>query len=162
MDLIRAQSEQLTAAMARVGQLESHVQAVTAQAAAAQGLPYVVRYAQGARDKILTHAIVNPDLGGVVLAPALDQKTGESVLKHRALGHFEGVLADAEQLAAAAADAAAGDGPPQAVIDLAGKVINFLERKHRRLTPKHVDFSAALDDLEAVAEEAAKLLPAAV
>jgi hypothetical protein len=161
MATIKAQSEQLAAAMSRVGDLERHVQATTAQISAQQGLPYVVRYAQGARDKLLAHAIANADLGGVQLVPSLDQATGETVLRHQATGHFQGVLADADKLAAAAAAAAAGDGPPQAVVDAADRIIRFIERTHRRLTPKHVDFSAALDDLDTAAEEARKLAPAA-
>jgi hypothetical protein len=161
MEQLKAQSEQLAVALGRVGDLEKHVQAVTAQASAAQGLPYVVRYAQGARDKLLAHAIANADLGGVRLVPSLDQATGETVLRHQAAGHFESVLHDADQLAAAAVAAAKGDAPAQAVTDAAARVIRFIERTHRRLTPKYIDYSAALDDLDATVEEALKLTPAA-
>ena len=152
---------QLQAHGKTIDALKGQLAAVQAGVAAGQGDPLIVRYADAARDKLLTHAIVNPDLGGVHLAPVYDQATGQTVLKHQATGHFQAALADAEQLAGQARQVAAGEASPQSVLDTAGRVITFIERIHPRKSGKFLDFSAASDDLTAVLEEAGKLLAAA-
>jgi hypothetical protein len=165
MEQMRAQFEALVGQLAAQGQT---IQALQRQLANVQsgvvqgaGDPFLVRYADAARDKLLTHAITNPDLGGVHLAPVYDQARSETVLRHRASGHFESVLADAEQLAATARDVIEGKASPQEVLDQAGRVITFIERVHPRKTGKYLDYSAVSDDLTAVLEEAGKLLQAA-
>lgn len=165
MEGMRAQFEALVAQLGVQGKtiegLQRQLSAVQAGVALGTGDPFLVRYADGARDKLLTHAITNPDLGGVHLAPVYDDATSTTVLRHRATGHFETVLADAEQLAAEARHVIDGTLPPEAVAQTAQRVITFIERIHPRRTPKYLDYSAALDDLTAVLEEAGKLLTAA-
>ena len=165
MDQMRAQFDAMLAQMqaqgATIEGLRRQLQTMQAGAAAGQGEPILVRYADAVRDKLLTHAITNPDLGGVHLAPVYEQATGETVLKHRATGHFETALADAEQLAGEARQVVAGTATPQGVLDTAGRVLTFIERIHPRRTNKALDYSAVADDLTAVLEEAGKLLRAA-
>lgn len=165
MDAMRQQFDAMLAQMqaqgATIEGLRRQLQSLQAGAAAGQGEPVLVRYADAVRDKLLTHAITNPDLGGVHLAPVYDQATSETVLRHRATGHFENVVADAEQLAGEARQVIAGGLTPDTVMATAGRVLTFIERIHPRRTNKALDYSAVADDLTAVLEEAGKLLRAA-
>jgi hypothetical protein len=110
-------------------------QALEAQAAA--GTPMVVRYAEGARDKIAALAAAHPDAPQHHFKPAADA-------------------------AAALADAAAGlhSGAGATITDVkdaAAKVEAFATRGHWRDWGKHIDFSAILGDLEETIEAGVKL-----
>ena len=133
MAALKAQSEQIAALTAQIGTMQKQ----QAEALAASGGPMVTRYAEGARDKIAAHVTANPD------APA---------------GHFDELTGAAGQLVDAAAaiakDAAAGTGP---VEKAAAAITRFVSRTHVRQWGKHIDWSAALDDVETVVEEALKL-----
>src|SRR5215469_2952461 len=129
--------EQMDAMIAALTAQIGTMQKQQAEALAASGGPMVTRYAEGARDKIAAHVTANPD------APA---------------GHFDELTGAAGQLVDAAAaiakDAAAGTGP---VEKAAAAITRFVSRTHVRQWGKHIDWSAALDDVETVVEEALKL-----
>lgn len=160
MELLKAQSAQLQAALAKIGALEGQFAQAMAEQSAAGGDPLVVRYAKAVRDKLLTHATMHPDLGGVVNVPVATSD-GKTVLQPTATGHFESVLQMAEGLVSAAEAVASGAGPAGAVIDGADAVVRWMERGHKRATNKFVDFSAAIDDAEQAGDEARKLQAAA-
>jgi hypothetical protein len=114
-------------------------QALEAQAAA--GTPMVVRYAEGARDKVTAMAAAHPD------AP-----------QH----HFKPAVAAATALADAASSLHNGAGATiDDVRDAAAKVETFATRTHWRTWGKHVDWSAILGDVEETVEAGVKLAAAA-
>jgi hypothetical protein len=155
-DQFSALLHQLQAQGQTIEGLQRQLQSVAAGAAAAQGDPLIVRYAKGVRDKVYSHAVANADLGTVRQVQVIGED-GQPVLRQQADGHFAGPAAVADKLVAAAEAAAAGTGPAKAAGDLAGELGRWFERGHGRASNKHVDFSAAADDAEAVQDEAARL-----
>jgi hypothetical protein len=142
MAQVKAMSDQLAA---QAGQIEV-MQRAEAQRVAESGGPLVLRYAQSVKDHLLAHAIAHPDLGAVT-------KDGDG---YRVAGHFAGVIADADRLVATVKDLVDGKSSTGPVHDAADAVDRFIERGHRRLTGKHVDFGAAGQALEYVRDEASK------
>lgn len=132
MAALKAQSEQIKALQAQVGTMQQQ----QAEALAASGGPMITRYAQGARDKIAAHVIANPDVPK---------------------DHFKPLTGFAEKLVDEAEALAGGSGTVKAVETAASAVTRFINRTHARLSGKHIDWSAALDDVETVIDEALKL-----
>lgn len=128
---------------AQFADMTAQINALKAQqlaALAAQGTPHVVRYAEGARDKIAALVAQHPD------APR---------------GHFDAVAAAAGQLYDEAGKLAAGNGAISALEKAGAAVVKFAERGHGKAWPKHIDWSAIASDVEDAIEAAAKLVPAA-
>src|SRR6185437_12519623 len=122
---------------------DAQIAALRAQLAAAQasvGPPEVVNLGQAVHDRLQAAAASSPS--GLPAA------------------HFKAVISDAAGLAAAASDAAqAGDGSKLPA--LIGKVEQWITRTHPRTAGVTVEhFPALLDDLERLADAAARLAPA--
>lgn len=134
MEQLRLQSEAIAAMQAQL----STVQKQQADAQAATGGPMVVRYAEGAADKLRALAVAHPDVPQ---------------------GHFSGVIGAAESLVTSA-KTLAGSGEQAAQSDISAGV-NFIERfltrTHWKSSGKFIDFGAIADDVATVAEEALKL-----
>lgn len=131
---VKAQMADMQAQMAVYKQ-----QVLEAQSAA--GVPLVVRYSEGARDKVVALAAAHPDAPQHHFRPAIDAS-------------------------AALADAAAGlhAGTGKTVDDVkeaAAAVEKFATRTHWRTWGKHVDWSAILGDVEETVEAGVKLAAAA-
>ena len=132
MELIKAQSEQLESLRSQVGVMQKQAE----ERSAAEGGPLVVRYAQGAADKLAALAVQHPDI----------EK-----------GHFDVPL----DLAAKLTDAAkllSKDGDSAADVESAASGLDrWLTRTHWRKSGKFIDFSAVADDVDTALEEAQKL-----
>lgn len=144
MAMFKEQADQLGALRDQLGILQKQ----EVERSAAAGGPVLVRYAQGIYDHLLAHAAQHPDLGAVV--PATPDQAA------RVTGHFETAHTHAAALLQAAKDAMTG-GPLQAVEDAAGKLAHFIERGHKALGGKHVDFGAIAQMIEYVGAEAVRL-----
>jgi hypothetical protein len=107
-----------------------------ADTVAGQGTPMVVRYAQGAADKIAALAVAHPD------AP-----------QH----HFGPLKAAAGKLAEEAQKLNDGSGSLAALKDVTGAVEKFAARTHWKTWGKHIDFSMILSDVEDAIEAGEKL-----
>lgn len=109
---------------------------------AALGEPILQRYANGLRDKLKAHMAANPGLGQ---------------------DHFGPVIAAAEKLSQAAADAISRGANDLGQVHHAVNTVNrWLSKTHPRTAPahlRHLDLGSVLYDLEKVAEEAARLAP---
>jgi hypothetical protein len=111
-----------------------------AEAQAAQGTPMVMRYAQGAADKVTALVAAHPD------APQ---------------GHFAPLVIASKTLAGEAEKLFDGSGSLTAVNSAVASVEKFATRTHWKTWGKHIDWSAILDDLEETAEAGAKIAAAA-
>jgi hypothetical protein len=129
---------------AQMADMQAQLQIYKTQAAEAQaaaGVPMVVRYAEGARDKITAMAAAHPD------AP-----------QH----HFKPALEASAALADAATSLHTGAGKTvDDVKDAAAAVEKFATRTHWRTWGKHVDWSAILGDVEETVEAGLKIAAAA-
>jgi hypothetical protein len=111
-----------------------------AEAQAAAGVPLVVRYAQGAADKVTALVSAHPD------APQ---------------GHFAPLVAAAKSLAGEAEKLFDGSGELKLVQSAAADAEKFISRTHWKTWGKHIDWSAILGDLEETVEAGAKIAAAA-
>jgi hypothetical protein len=128
MAALKAQSDKLEAMQAQLGTVQKQME----ESQAAQGGPLVVRYAQGAADKLEATAAQWP--------------------AHAAKGDLLDQAREAAgTLVTAAKQIVKGDPTAAGAITKATPVITRLARKL-----PHVDWSAVLDDVEAVADEAGK------
>jgi hypothetical protein len=131
--------EFMAAVKAQMADMQAQLNVYKQQAAEAQaaaGIPLVVRYAQGASDKIAALVSAHPD------APQ---------------GHFAPVVKAAQALAGEAEKLSAGTGALTAVQTAAADVEKFATRTHWRAWGKHIDWSAILGDVEEAGEAALKL-----
>lgn len=132
MAIIKAQSAQMAALMQRVDVLQRQATERDAEL----GGPPVVRYAQGAADKIEALVAAHPDLGK---------------------DHFAAPRAAAKTLVSAATTLATDGGPSAPVESAVATLERWFGRTHWRTGRKFIDFSAIGDDLATAAEEAIKL-----
>jgi hypothetical protein len=134
----------MAAVKAQMADMQSQLDVYKRQAAEAQaaaGVPMVVRYAEGARDKIAAMVAAHPDAPRGHFAAALDASSA---------------LADAAT-ALHGGETAAGD----ALKSAAAGIERFATRTHWRTWGKHVDWSAVLGDVEEAVEAGAKIAAAA-
>jgi hypothetical protein len=135
MDQLMAEFKKLSEqVVAMQGQLDS-TQRDAAAARAFAGPPPLTTYADNVAALLEGHRNANPDLPK---------------------GHFDQAVSDARDLANAAHGLADGEGSPDDVHGLAGRLERFLTVGHRRRAGKALDFSAILDALEWVRDEAEK------
>lgn len=134
MAQVKAMGEQIHMLQARDQQRE-------AAAIAALGEPILQRYANAVRDHLAATVAANPG----------------------SAEHFKTVLADAEKLSVASADAISrGANDLGQVASLASRIDRFLTRGHARTAPhtlRQVDLSTVAHHLEYLVEEAARLAP---
>jgi hypothetical protein len=132
MAALRLQSEQIEVLQQQVGVMQKQ----TEEREAVLGGPPVIRYAQGAADKIAATAVAHPDLGK---------------------DHFAAPAAAAADLLGAATALSRSGGSAAAVESAAARLDRWLSKTHWRTGRKYIDFSAIADDVEQAVEEAAKL-----
>lgn len=132
MAAFKAQSDQLASLMQRVDVLQK----MATERDAELGGPPVVRYAQGAADKIEALVAAHPDLGK---------------------DHFAAPRAAAKTLVDVATELATNGGPSAPVESKVAELERWIGRTHWRTGRKFIDFSAIADDLATAVEEAIKL-----
>ena len=132
MALLKAQSDQIASLVQQVGVMQKQAD----EATAAAGGPPVIRYAQGAADKLAALQAAHPDLGK---------------------DHFAVPLAAADELVNAAVGLSKNGGASTDVETAVGRLERWLTKTHWRTGRKFIDFSAVLDDVATAAEEAIKL-----